>query len=412
MYQKSALISPYVEVELRKLYWKNVKFLRHYRPQRAFLSKDTVNWNEVISYLKNNGVAKGSLLVVHSSYNSLKSSGYTPFEIISTLQDMLGSEGTLAMPVIRKYKEEPEVESSNGGSCTNCQPPTLGLNKGGDTSPDQVRVHGGFKCNGQSVDVQHYYTDFPLIENRVGEPLRCTFKVYEDTGADNVRHFEFAVGKRAGDSMSEEQGKIVWDRNHLLVATTTYDQNLFRDVYITTGLAKCRTDSANSECLQINLSATPKSPLVEDIIVKTNVWDQRRNAKTNFYNDGIDFVGNTENALPTYNVLDGRNGNVVLYTMDPTLENLDFAIDENGYNWYVNNNGFWQKEYIAPDTSCSVSTYIGYDRTCPEFAILKQGQILLAQEYFNSADIQSEIGESFAYEFPEQTDRLAGTQLG
>ncbi len=308
--------------------------------------------------------------------------------------------------------EEPEFEKSGGGSCNNCQPPTLGLNKQGDTSPDQVRVHGGFKCNGQSVDVQHYYTDFPLIENRVGEPLRCTFKVYEDTGADNVRHFEFAVGKRAGDSMSEEQGKIVWDRNHLLVATTTYDQNLFRDVYITTGLAKCRTDSANSECLQINLSATPKSPLVEDIIVKTNVWDQRRNAKTNFYNDGIDFVGNTENALPTYNVLDGRNGNVVLYTMDPTLENLDFAIDENGYNWYVNNNGFWQKEYIAPDTSCSVSTYIGYDRTCPEFAILKQGQILLAQEYFNSADIQSEIGESFAYEFPEQTDRLAGTQLG
>ncbi len=322
-------------------------------------------------------------------------------------------EGERTLWIVCEIEEEPEVEDNNGGgSCNNCTPPTLGLNKQGDFSPEKRLVVGGFTCNGQTVDVMHYFTEFPTVTNAVGEPLRCTFKIYEDTGADNIRHFEFAVGKKVGDAMSEEQGKITWDRDHLLVSTTTYDENLFRNVSIfpSTNLVNCTPDASAPRCLQLNLSATPKEPLVEDIIVKTNVWDQRRNAKTNFYNDGIDFVGNTENTLPYFTVLDGRHGSVNIYTTDFTLEDQTHAIDQYGQTWTLKGN-FWQKDYVAPDRSCDVSTYIGYDRTCPEYTILKQGQILLAEQYFNSADIQSELDDSFAYEFPERTDRLSGTQL-
>ncbi|KKM27930.1 hypothetical protein LCGC14_1569870, partial [marine sediment metagenome] len=303
----------------------------------------------------------------------------------------------------------PEIEEvkKNGSGCDNCEPPTLGLNKQGD----QRMVDGGFKCNGQSVDVENYYTEFPTITNAVGTPLVCEFIIYEDTHADNVRHFEFAVGKRVGDAMSDVQGKIVWDRDFKGVATVTYDNDLFRNVFIFSGLTKCLDASNTATCLKLTLSATPKMPLVDEIIVKTNVWDERRNAKQNFYNNGIDFVGNTENPLPHFTVLDGRNGNVNIYTTDFTLEDQTHAVDQYGQTWTLEN-GFWKKDYVQPDRSCDVASYLGYDRSCPEFDMQKQGQALEGKQYFNSEDIQSELPDAFAYEFPDNDrDRLLGTQL-
>lgn len=290
----------------------------------------------------------------------------------------------------------------SGGQCTNCQPPTLGLDKGGDIS--HRLVEGGFTCEGQTVDVDNYYTPFPLITNGVGDPLNCVFKIYEDTGADKITHFEFAVGKRAGDSMSEEQGKISWSKNIMTEEeTVTYDHNLFRSVGVTTGedLVNCKSDSEVALCLQITLTATPKEPLVEDIIVKTNVWDSNHNGKTNFYNDGIDFVGNTENPMPFYQVLDGKNGAFMIYTTDPTLENLNTAIDQFGQTWTRDNNGFWSKDYVPVDRSCDSSSR-GFDRLCPEFNMMKQGQILLAQQHFDSSKIQSTLPDVYAINYPER----------
>lgn len=290
----------------------------------------------------------------------------------------------------------------SGGICNNCQPPTLGLNKGGDIS--HRLVEGGFTCEGQTVDVDNYYTPFPLITNGVGDPLNCIFKIYEDSGADKITHFEFAVGKRAGDSMSEEQGKISWSKNIMTEEeTVTYDHNLFRSVGVTTGedLVNCKSDSEVALCLQITLTATPKEPLVEDIIVKTNVWDSRHNGKTNFFNDGIDFVGNTENPMPFYQVLDGKNGAFMIYTTDPTLEDLNHAIDQFGQTWTRDNNGFWSKDYVPVDRSCDSSSR-GFDRLCPEFNMMKQGQILLAQQHFDSSKIQSTLPDAYAINYPER----------
>jgi len=289
----------------------------------------------------------------------------------------------------------------HGGNCNNCAPPTLGLNKGGDIS--HRLVEGGFTCEGQTVDVDNYYTPFPLITNGVGDPLNCIFKIYEDSGADKITHFEFAVGKRAGDSMSEEQGKISWSKNIMTEEeTVTYDHNLFRSVGVTTGedLVNCKSDSEVAQCLQITLTATPKEPLVEDIIVKTNVWDSRHNGKTNFFNDGIDFVGNTENYLPFYQVLDGKNGAFMIYTTDPTLEDLNHAIDQFGQTW-TKADGFWSKDYIPTDNSCDSSSR-GFDRNCPEFNMMKQGQILLAKQHFDSSKIQSTLPDAYAINYPER----------
>jgi aminoglycoside 3-N-acetyltransferase len=109
IYNKIACIFPSIEVLLRQLFWHNVDLLTRFKPKfRSKKNKSIVslNFDQVLEVLKEYGVKEGSLLIVHSSYNSLEGSGLSPNEIIDALLNLIGPEGTLAMPVIRQYKEQ------------------------------------------------------------------------------------------------------------------------------------------------------------------------------------------------------------------------------------------------------------------------------------------------------------------
>lgn len=113
LYKAIALLHPRIEVKLRQLYWRNNNTLNQFNPNRAADTNsktqniDIVDFDEIINQLKEWGVKEGSLLIVHSSYDSLRATGLKPNEIISKLRNLVGESGTLAMPVIRTYKEEP-----------------------------------------------------------------------------------------------------------------------------------------------------------------------------------------------------------------------------------------------------------------------------------------------------------------
>lgn len=116
LYERLALTSPYVEVSLRMLYWKNVKRLGRLNPNRHSASSDStterneVSFEKIKDWLNNQGVREGSLIIVHSSYDNLAGCGLKPNEIIKELRILIGETGTLAMPVIRHYKELPPVD--------------------------------------------------------------------------------------------------------------------------------------------------------------------------------------------------------------------------------------------------------------------------------------------------------------
>lgn len=111
IYNKIVLSSPRVEVFIRQFYWKNYKRFKKYRPKKNIEVKNIqkINFEKIISYLKDAGVKNGSLLILHSSYASLEKTGLSPDEIIDKLKDLIGETGTLCMPVIRKFKEEPKL---------------------------------------------------------------------------------------------------------------------------------------------------------------------------------------------------------------------------------------------------------------------------------------------------------------
>lgn len=128
LYNRIALISPYIEVRLRQLYWRNSNKLSKYNQNHSASvvnakddSQYVVDFDDILKQLKNWGVTKGSLLIVHSSFDALSKTGLSPIEIIAKLQDLVGERGTLVMPVIRNYKEAPGAkERLKGAECPIC----------------------------------------------------------------------------------------------------------------------------------------------------------------------------------------------------------------------------------------------------------------------------------------------------
>ncbi|KKL55473.1 hypothetical protein LCGC14_2255070, partial [marine sediment metagenome] len=82
------------------------------------------------------------------------------------------------------------ANSQNGSGCDGeCQAPTLGVN-----SEYNRIVTDGFTYNGKSTDVERFYTSYPLIKVNVGMQNTAVFKIYDNLGPDNIRHFDLAFG--------------------------------------------------------------------------------------------------------------------------------------------------------------------------------------------------------------------------
>lgn len=114
LYKTIVSCSPHIEVFVRKLYWTNIsktsKYRLKYRKTPNHPIAIPINFDRIIDNLKNRGIGNGSIIIVHSSYDLLEGSGLSPEEINSKLFELVGAEGTLVMPAIRKYKEEGKLE--------------------------------------------------------------------------------------------------------------------------------------------------------------------------------------------------------------------------------------------------------------------------------------------------------------
>ncbi len=114
IYKWVTVTFPRSEVIIRKLYWKNYKLLKKYNPHGGTPDSEQptvkVDFEKIIDRLKNAGIGAGSLVLIHSSYSGLACTGLSEDEIIDRLLTLVGPTGTIAMPVIRKFKGDPKDE--------------------------------------------------------------------------------------------------------------------------------------------------------------------------------------------------------------------------------------------------------------------------------------------------------------
>jgi len=103
--KKIMALSPHIEMVVRRLYWANVGWL-----SKRVIKKNTstplvsaVDYQKIENFLVAQGAKPGRLLLVHSAYAPFKGRGKTPNQIVDFLLDLVGSQGTLAMPAMPKF---------------------------------------------------------------------------------------------------------------------------------------------------------------------------------------------------------------------------------------------------------------------------------------------------------------------
>lgn len=110
IYHKTVLLSPRIEVMIRCFYWNNIKLLKKFRSASSQgveqIDNQPADFGKVIDYLRNNGVKKSDIMVIHSSYAALHGTNLSAEEVIDQLYSLVDEGGALAMPAIRSFEEE------------------------------------------------------------------------------------------------------------------------------------------------------------------------------------------------------------------------------------------------------------------------------------------------------------------
>ena len=290
------------------------------------------------------------------------------------------------------------LSASGGGSgCKDCEEPTLGV-----LSSGQRVVEDGFTYNGHSVDVERFFTPYPLITAQVGKQNTAQFKIYENRGPDNIAHFSFAFGLGKGEIISQSQAMIEVDfaRDRTQTVTITDPQNALDNVSVTTDKVAC--NGGPTQCLEITIKHMFREPLDFDI-VGTDVWDYSRQSWQNYYNHGIEVVG------PSMNPPDEFDGIDKGYIYHLTETSKTTAVDEFGDTWTFQY-GTWNKDFIKQERIQDGEKMV-FDRMHSDFAYYKNTQAEFAlSELLELCPLCIEkhenFEESFSYSYPNTINKL------
>jgi hypothetical protein len=216
--------------------------------------------------------------------------------------------------------------------------PTLGL-----TSQGIRVVTDGFTYNGSTLDVDYFFTPYPLVTVQISDENIAELKIFEDRGPEQIRHVELAFGLSKGQYVSQSSAVISYDIDYQGngVVSQIDPENIIDDdtLKVEHKIVKCTELSYDEKCLLVKIYHTFRSPLDFDI-VGTNIWDTKRNSWQNFFNHGIRVEGqslNTEKGILV------NNGSLRLYPLTDDSNNVRVMIDENNILYILTPNGNYEE---------------------------------------------------------------------
>ena len=98
--------------------------------------------------------------------------------------------------------------------------------------------------------------------------------------------------------------------------------------------------------------------------------------------------------------MDSRGKISTISIIDQTLHDMTKAIDTDGNTWTLVD-GFWQKDYIPNDLTCSLHD----GRACIAFKDVATKQTELAKKYFDSSKLQKTVKNSYAIQYKDRLPR-------
>jgi len=256
---------------------------------------------------------------------------------------------------------------------SDCFSPTLGIIDNGN-----LYVENGFSYNGNPVDVNSFFTPYPLITVDVGRENLASFKVYDERGPQSVSHFALAFGIGQGKIFSDSKTIIEWDKswNGQETLNVIDPENSLDNVKVVTSTGSCKNVLFGTDCLIIDIYHTFRQQL-DFNIVGTYYWDANRNAANNYFNDGIEIIGDSLNPPNQYVVI--HKGN----QMTITEIEKNVGLDQDGNLWTYDS--YWKMDYQPQGKIDDGITSQGIDRNSVRFSSYKQGQILLAEHQLQTS---------------------------
>lgn len=108
---KIMAISPYLEVVIRIIYWHFPVLVKRFNREKRKGNTVTakIAARKFVDHLALQGIGKDDLIILHSSFRALQADKCSPIQVIQLLLDLIGAGGTLAMPAIPKFKEDPNI---------------------------------------------------------------------------------------------------------------------------------------------------------------------------------------------------------------------------------------------------------------------------------------------------------------
>jgi hypothetical protein len=209
----------------------------------------------------------------------------------------------------------------------------------------------------------------PLQTIQVGESNTAILKIYNHRGISTLEHVElvFGFGQKQSDSQTNS---IIWEQNFNGVqsVTTNDPDTMLMDVNA--------VGEAEDKVMTITFNFAFREPM-EKSKIGVVVWDQDRNSRTVYFNDGIEVVGESLNPPEIITVLDSKG-----YPVKITMTGKNTGVDEEGNIW--THNSPWTKqsqpEEKQPLEDSDPVTYHGFDRNHSMFASYKNIQAQEAQQ--------------------------------
>jgi len=244
--------------------------------------------------------------------------------------------------------------------------PTLGGDRYGNNYVDN-----GFTFNDFVTDVENLKTHMPLQTLKVGELNTVVLKIYDNRGAGKIEHVELAFGLDSKEYASQSENTIIWTQNFKgdqLIIENDPD-NLLMDV--------SATGESDGKIMEITFNFAFRESMDKSKIGIV-VWDQDKNSRTVYFNEGIEVVGESLNPQEVITIRDEKG-----YPVKITMTGKNEGIDEDGNIWI--HNSPWTKQSISVDKTEtheipeSVGSR-GFDRSHNMFDSYKNAQAQTAQE--------------------------------
>lgn len=280
------------------------------------------------------------------------------------------------------------------------QPPTMGVTKRG-----MVLVEDGFSYNNNPVDAHLMNTPYPLVTTNVGEENVAKLKIYSPRGIDRLQHVALAFGLDKYQIFGESNVVIEWDKlpNGKESLTVIDPNNYLDNVRVVTSQGDCRTNG-NDQCFIIEFYHTFRQPL-EYNIIGTYIWDDKRSGWQNYYNDGVEIIGDSLNPPAKHQV--SHNGKLI----EITESGKNVAHDQDGNLWMYDKS--WIIEYQPKGKIDDGLSSKGIDRNNVRFSAYQKGQELIADYQLKTSidgskikNNQIEESKSFDIDFTKRINDI------